>query len=224
MLIQLSLSTQVSALTTLFVMRLCSDSELLQDVRSETARFAKVTPADQSFSIPSPPRLKIDASGLQRSCPLLKACGTETLRLDTFPVTISGARGNKVPNGKGSEDRSSDAEAATQSKTSSCFLITLPAISGPSSVQPQSPSSHGLDDADTLRVMPLRPWERSHSASLGSAFVAKMSLTYATGLLALWEFQFASRSTPILKGPLEFPSVIKVPSEVKAHVFRRKIK
>lgn len=222
MLKYLSLSTQISALTASLIARICSESRHLQDIRSETAHFVKVTQADQKFDIPSPPRLEIDARGLHESCALLKVCLKETLRLDTFPVTIFKISDDVVPDGEGLEGRSSRVEVPECSNKSSYILITLPAVNCPGCVEPRSPSSQS-QDGDALGVEAFRPWSRPHSQAPESAFVAEISLAFAIGVLALWDIQLISGSRPMATGPLEFPSVVRAPSQVTANVFRRRI-
>ena len=63
-----------------------ADPTLLTQIRAEIAEFVLIKQPPQVLSIPSPPRLSIDAPSLVRYCPLLKSCLYDCLRLYTSPI------------------------------------------------------------------------------------------------------------------------------------------
>lgn len=70
------------------LVRLYSKPELIQKVRNEIRPFAKASQPSQVFRMPEPVRLEINDAGLVQSCPLLKACLYECLRLHSEPVSM----------------------------------------------------------------------------------------------------------------------------------------
>ena len=66
------------------VNRIYSDPSLLTRIREEITPFVAAVQPKQEFPVPEPPRLEpFDVEGLCNSCPLLKSCYVESLRLDT---------------------------------------------------------------------------------------------------------------------------------------------
>ena len=73
-----------NALVFWMINRIYSDPELLASIREEIAPYAQAVQPKQEFPIPEPPRLEaFNLEGLCSSCPLLKSCYVECLRLDT---------------------------------------------------------------------------------------------------------------------------------------------
>ena len=80
-----------------------ADPILLTQIRAEIAEFVLIKQPPQVLSIPSPPRLSIDASSLVRYCPLVKSCLYECLRLYTSPIPTRFVEKDTIirdPNGK----------------------------------------------------------------------------------------------------------------------------
>lgn len=80
-----SMSTKPASLIYWMLLHIHTDPTLLTQLRAEIAPFVLTTQPPQILSIPSPPRLSIDLFALVNSCPLLKSCLFETLRLYTTP-------------------------------------------------------------------------------------------------------------------------------------------
>jgi len=70
------------------LLRILSTSNLASRIRAEMADYIEVSTPPQVFGILESPNLKIDEKGLATSCPLLKACYIECLRLDSAPWSI----------------------------------------------------------------------------------------------------------------------------------------
>ena len=74
------------------LLRICATQELVDQVREEIAPFAIATQAVGHFPIAELPQLRLDMKRLEGSCPLLKYCYYECLRLDSAPVRIESLR------------------------------------------------------------------------------------------------------------------------------------
>ena len=70
------------------LLRICSAPGLVERIRTETSFSAKASQRVQDFGIPEPPLLELSVEELSQSCPLLRSCFYECLRLDTSPVSI----------------------------------------------------------------------------------------------------------------------------------------
>ena len=75
------MSTKPASLVFWMLLHIHADPTLLAQIHAEIAPFVLITQPPQVLSIPSPPRLSIHLSGLVTSCPLLKSCLYECLRL-----------------------------------------------------------------------------------------------------------------------------------------------
>ena len=78
------------------IMRICATPGLLQRIRTEIAPYASVDNARTESRFPEQKRLKLDAEGLSRSCPLLTACYLEALRLHSGSGTARKVRKDVV--------------------------------------------------------------------------------------------------------------------------------
>ncbi len=74
------------------ILRICATPGLLERIRAETAPYAFVSNPGIASHFPESKRLKLDAEGLSRNCPLLKACYLEAFRLHSESVTIKQVR------------------------------------------------------------------------------------------------------------------------------------
>lgn len=80
------MSTKPASLVFWMLLHIHTDPTLLTQIRTEIAPFVLITQSPQVLSIPSPPRLSTNFSALETSCPLLKSCLYECLRLYTTPT------------------------------------------------------------------------------------------------------------------------------------------
>ena len=81
-----SMSTKTPTIVFWMLLHIHTDSTLLAQIRAEMTPFLLITQPPQVLSIPSPPRLSMNHHGLVTSCPLLKSCLYECLRLYTTPT------------------------------------------------------------------------------------------------------------------------------------------
>ncbi len=66
-------------------LHLYSNLDIAGRVLAEMKPFLKASQPPQEFGVPEPPRLHVEIDGLLKSCPTLKACYVETLRLYSNP-------------------------------------------------------------------------------------------------------------------------------------------
>lgn len=86
-----AMNAQTSNTIFWIVLRIFADRTLLEDVRKEIAPYAKAsrpTLEETGFPFREPPRISIDSDGLYSSCPLLRACYYEAMRLDSAPLSF----------------------------------------------------------------------------------------------------------------------------------------
>ncbi|PYH88084.1 cytochrome P450 [Aspergillus ellipticus CBS 707.79] len=75
------------------LLRIYADPSLLQAIRKEVAPYVKIsrpTREETGFPFQEAPKMSLDAEGLVKSCPLLKASFYETLRMDSAPLSFRG--------------------------------------------------------------------------------------------------------------------------------------
>lgn len=82
------MGTKTTNLIFWILIRVYSNPRLVQEVRNEIRPFAKASQPPPVFGIPEPARLEINDASLVRSCPLLKACLYECLRLHSKPISM----------------------------------------------------------------------------------------------------------------------------------------
>lgn len=70
------------------ITHICEASDLLARIRKEIGPHAKATQPQQLLGIPEPARLEINVDGLVQSCPLLKACFYECVRLYSATTSV----------------------------------------------------------------------------------------------------------------------------------------
>lgn len=98
-----SMSTKTPSIVFWMLLHMHTEPTILARIRAEITPFVLITQPPQVLSIPSPPRLSIKLFGLVTSCPLLKSCLYECLRLYTTPTPIRFVDKDTIvrdPNGK----------------------------------------------------------------------------------------------------------------------------
>lgn len=78
------------------ILRICATAGLLQRIRIEIAPYAAIETAKKGSHLPEPTRLRLDTEGLSGSCPLLRACYLEALRLHSGSATVRQVRKETV--------------------------------------------------------------------------------------------------------------------------------
>lgn len=93
------------------ILRVCSTPDLLERIRTEIAPYASVQTPETASRFQEPKRLKLDAERLSRSCPLLKACYLEALRLHSGSVTAKQVQKDVVVTESAADNLSGQAQS-----------------------------------------------------------------------------------------------------------------
>lgn len=210
-----SMNTIISSITSWLLLRIYSDPGLAERIRAETALFAKVSQPTHGFAIPEPPSLGLDAEGLTQSCPLLKACYYECLRLDTSPVLVSSVRKNVVLTKPRKDLFGAERPASYRLKVGEMLAIPLRLHH----YDPQEFDFNAerffvpgqAEDGATVMdpSIPL-PWAGAEGMLPGRELIEPLILALVAGFLALWDFKplesgqrAMHQAAPNFLGPVE---------------------
>lgn len=204
---------------------------LVQRIRDEIEPFARTTQPPQLFTILELPRLTLDVDGLVHSCPLLRSCFYETLRLRTTPTSIrSVQKGITVDEAYGlrpkGEVSQSFALEVGSIVAAPLFLhhhdphyFENPALFRPSRFLE---SSEDFKQKQTVNEGMLRPWGAGKVVCPGRDHAEHQVLAFVAGILALWDFHPAG-SKWVVPGQIE-RAVVSVPSsDIKIGLQPRKL-
>ena len=187
-----------------------ADPTLVTQIRAEIAEFALITQPPQVLSIPSPPRLSIDAPLLVRYCPLLKSCLYECLRLYTTPTSTRFVDKDTIirdPNGKVQSHQDYILEKGSYIATPLTLHHHNPRYFWqPNEFQPRrflkanengSPADHDThSNKETPTQYPstfrfptnLHPFGIGPSACPARLYAETEILTFVAAIISLWEF------------------------------------
>lgn len=82
------MGTKTTDLISWIIVLIYSTPELIRTLHDEVHPFAEALQPSQVCAISEPARLEINVAGLVRSCPLLRACLYECLRLHSNPLSM----------------------------------------------------------------------------------------------------------------------------------------
>jgi cytochrome P450 len=190
---------------------------LAKQVRDEINIYAKATQPPRDFGIPEPPRLKIDIDGLVKSCPLLKACFYECVRLYSTPtsvrtvskdIIIRGDHGDGVEPPKSSLDAGSIIAASSSLHHYDPDSFKDPKVFRP--IRYLKPNKDGKGQ-QTFVAGTIKPWGIGESACPGRDVAEKQVLAFVAGILALWDFEPANNKEWVVPDQVE-RTVISVPA------------
>jgi len=193
---------------------------LVGKVRDETDPFAKATQPPQVFAIPEPARLKIDVEGLVQSCPLLKACFYECIRLHSATTSLrsitkafevhdmqEGANSGRLPHTYVLEAGELVAAPLSVHHHDSLFFKSPDAFDPSRFLRP---SEHAEGKRVVIEGM-FKPWGAGVSACPGRAYAEKKVLAFTAGILALWDLEPADARAWAIPKQKEC-SIVSVPS------------
>lgn len=192
------MSTKSSTLIFWMLTHIWTAPGLVGRLRNEIDRFAKATQPPQTFGIPEPVRLSIDIDGLAQSCPLLKACFYESIRLHSATTSVRSATESfevhDTPDGPtlGRHPPSYILEAGK--------LVAAPLgvhhhdsryFEHPNAFKPDRflRLSENAGGKQIVTARALKPWGLGAAACSGRAYAEKEALAFAAGILALWDFE-----------------------------------
>lgn len=214
------MSTKSSNLVFWMLVQIWTVSGLVQQIRDEISPFTKAWQPLQTFRIKEHPRLRIDVDGLVRSCPLLKACFYECIRLYSAPTSMR----STVQTFEVHEAR----KDASDGRSHQSYILEsgkfVAAVFGVHHFDPhyfESPCdfrparflgrSESSEEELVVDEQTLRPWGMGATACPGRAYAEREVLAFVAGILALWDFEPANPKGWIVPGREERP-VISVPS------------
>lgn len=168
---------------------------LAKQVRDEIKTYANATQPPRDFGIPEPPRLKIDIGGLVKSCPLLKACFYECVRLYSTPSSVRRVSKDMLVHGQGD-----DGVEPPKFSLDAGSIVATPlslhhydpdSFKDPNVFRPTrflKPSKDGKGQPTCIEGT-IKPWGIGESACPGRDFAEKQVLAFVAGILALWDFE-----------------------------------
>lgn len=193
---------------------------LVGKVRNEIDTFAKATQPPQVFGMPEPARLILDVDGLAQSCPLLKACFYESIRLHSAPTSVRSAT-------KTFEVHDTQESPTPGRHPHSYILEAGNFVAAPLAVHHQDPRYFESPDAfnpgrflrpseheggkQIVTAGTLKPWGLGAAACSGRAYAEKGALAFVAGILALWDFEPADSRGWVIPEQKEH-SILSVPS------------
>ncbi len=208
------MSTKPASLVFWMLLHIHTDPTLLTQIRAEIAPFVLITQPPQVLSIPSPPRLSINLSGLVTSCPLLKSCLYECLRLYTTPKSTRFVDKDTIihdPEGKVKSHQDYLLEKGSYITAPLTLLHHNPAYFWqPREFQPRrfikakendTLAEHDAHSTEKPRPHPpqtfhhpstLHPFGIGPSACPARAYAEAEILAFTAAIISLWEFQPAS--------------------------------
>ena len=208
------MSTKPASLVFWMLLHILADPTLLTQIRAEIASFVLITQAPQILFIPSPPRLSIKLSALEKSCPLLKSCLYETLRLYTTPTPTRFVNKDTTirdPNGKVQSHQDYVLESGSYVTAPLTLHHHNPAYFWqPNEFQPRrflkanendTPTQHDthLNRDHTTKQPPkfhqpstLHPFGISPSACPAREYAEAETLAFVAALISLWDFEPAN--------------------------------
>lgn len=192
------MGTKTTNLIFWILIRLYSNPEVIQKVRDEIRPFAKASQPSQVFRIPEPVRLEINDEGLVQSCPLLKACLYECLRLHSKPVSMgivqkhlsvleSPEHGQSI---KGERPQSFVLEAGDfVASWSNTHQHDSRCLESPNSFQPSRflELSENAQGQRTFVQGTLETWGLGESACPGRVFAEQEVLAFVAAIVVLWD-------------------------------------
>lgn len=199
------------------ILRICSTPDLLERIRTEIAPHASVQTPETASRFPEPKRLKLDAEGLSRSCPLLQACYLEALRLHSGSMTVKQVQKDVVVIESAADNRSGQAQTyvlEAGSYVDICHELhqsDARYFERPEQFVPERFLTSG-EDGLTVKDHTLTPygggncklcpsrrvdWRRSQCSKLtppqaicpGKLYAATETIIFVAGLLTCWDIQ-----------------------------------
>lgn len=194
------MGTKTTNLIFWILIRIYSNPGLVQEVRDEVRPFAKASQPPEVFGIPEPARLEINDAGLVRSCPLLKACLYECLRLHSKPVSMRLVQKDLTIFKSRDEGQSFEGE-----QPQSFVLEAGDFVASLSNAHPHDP--HHYESANSFRPGrflrsggctqeqrtffqgALKPWGLGECACPGRVLAEQEVLAFVAAILVLWDLE-----------------------------------
>lgn len=182
------------------LVRVYSNPVLVQKLRDEVHPFAKASQPSQVFAIPEPARLEIDDAGLVQSCPLLKACLLECLRLYSIPISMGIVQEDLSVLESPKDGRSNPGERpqsfVLKAGDFAASLLDVQRYDpyyceSPTSFQPDRflEPSGSVRGQRTLVKETLQSWGVGETACPGRVLAEQEVLAFVAAILVLWDLE-----------------------------------
>lgn len=224
----------VKASRTVFwlLVRIWATPGLIKEVRKEVAPFAKASQAPQQFAVPELPNLKIDLKGLVGSCPLLKACYYECLRLDSAPVSTRFVKRDFTLTQTHPSVLQGEQPARYVLKAGTSVAIPLNAhlknpryIDQPCMFKPSRflvPSKNG-DGTRIVDAGTLGPFGGGDAMCPGQQFAEREIMTLVAGILVLWDMEPTNPNGWFMPGHTASTGVAAPSKNIRVKIRRRQL-
>lgn len=173
--------------------RIYADKALLEMIREEIAPFAQLVEPEQEFKVEEPPRFEsFDVDGLCNSCPLLKSCYVECLRLDTAPWSLKIVQQDFVL-----QSREKDAQGFLLRKGDYAHAAhdlhnTDPKyFKDPLVFKADRHIKEGDGKKKTADLGSIRPYGGGASMCKGRVFAFKECMMFTAAIVSMWDIESA---------------------------------
>ena len=223
------MTTKPSYLVFWLLIRIWATPGLVDQVRNEIGPYATARQPPRTFGIPEPPCLGLDADGLVKSCPLLKACFYECMRLYSASISVRTVHKDMLFGGM-----DGDGVDTSRYPLDAGSIIAAPFslhhfdpnyFKDPTGFRPMRflrPSEDGQGQP-TFVEGTIKPWGMGESVCPGREYAEKQVLVFVAGILALWDFEPADAKGWIVPDQIE-RAVISVPAaDVRVRIRPREL-
>lgn len=212
-------------------------SGLAEQLRDEIATVSKASQPIQRFAIPEPPRLEIAGDRLSRSCPLLKGCYLECVRLYSMPISVLSVK-QPFTLIEPASDQSSIAKSQS-------FLmeagdhIAIPFVAqhfdpllfpSPNTFQPErfldSPTitiSKNKSLLQSIHADRLQLPKTEQRLYPQPAYAETEILAFVAGILVLWDFEPVGSKTWAVPEPKQSVGIALPSREIRVRLRRRQL-
>jgi cytochrome P450 len=195
----LRLNANVNNLAFWMLVRILATPGLVERLRDEIKSHCVIFRTEKISALPELPQIKIYVEGLTQSCPLLRACYLEALRLDSAPWSVKkiGRDFNLQADppdmmGAGGHARSYHFQKGTivgiphvmHHKDPKYFEDPEQFIPERFIKQSDEPSAEPIVDGSGIR-----PYGGGSSMCKGRLFAEREAFAFVAGFLSLWEFE-----------------------------------
>jgi len=201
---------------------------LVEELRREMPLYAVATQPPKLFAIPEPPRLDVDAEGLVQSCPLLKACFQECIRLHSTLISVRSIQESFLASER-SEDTPRGGRPKTYSMEARSYVVTLLGVHVqgfkrdlyPEFFRPQKfiKEEKGIEGKRSGDGEGPNTW----GVCPGKTIAEKETFAFVAAILALWDYTPSNpsgwvvpghSSSSVVAGPLNDIRVVVRPREL----------
>lgn len=226
------MNTNVNNLVFWMLISIWATPGLVDRIREEMVPFARAWQPEKLFALPELPRLETNLEGLVHSCPLLKACYYECLRLHSAPASVRSIRKDfeLTPIQDNIDSYVPSTSYVLKAGTFVTVLLNVHqndarTVESPNEFRPErfliaSGSKEGQRTADPGT---LRPWGGGELICPGREFAEREVLGFTAGILALWDFEPVGRKGWKVPGHKEAAGMALPSTDIRVRIRRRQL-